>query len=377
MFSPLRSVASLVGAVLLAGGCASAGREGPPAPVVSVSSPQAATVAAVPVPTTRSAPEPAVQAAPRPAPPKKTETRVFAYREPGSEAPPVPAAAAPKPAPAAPKPASVAVKPTPGTTTKSGTATETAAKSKPTTPPAASKPEPARVATQTAAVKPKPDASRLASEPVAKPKSETARLASEPAVKPKTLPPESAKPKTSVQSATRVASDTARTTTRTAEADAPPPRPKPKPPTAVAAAKPPSPAREQSAPAEPPAPKAVKAPPAAAEKPAAPGLAPAADGLARQAEQQRQSGDYAGAAATLERSLRIAPREAYLWNRLARVRMEQGLTAQASQLASRSNDLAGSQSTVKKDNWRIIAESRRRAGDTAGAGEAEQRASGD
>jgi Flp pilus assembly protein TadD len=107
-----------------------------------------------------------------------------------------------------------------------------------------------------------------------------------------------------------------------------------------------------------------------------PGLPPAAGTLASQAEQQRQTGDYAGAAATLERSLRIAPREAYLWNRLARVRMEQGLSAQAGQLASRSNDLAGAQSTIKQDNWRIIAESRRRAGDSTGAGDAERRAGG-
>jgi Tfp pilus assembly protein PilF len=118
------------------------------------------------------------------------------------------------------------------------------------------------------------------------------------------------------------------------------------------------------------------APPAPEEKPLTPTLPPAADGLARQAEQQRQQGDYAGAAATLERSLRIAPREAYLWNRLARVRMEQGLTAQAGQLAARSNDLAGSQANIKRDNWRIIAESRRRAGDVTGASEAERKASG-
>jgi predicted Zn-dependent protease len=98
--------------------------------------------------------------------------------------------------------------------------------------------------------------------------------------------------------------------------------------------------------------------------------------LARQAEQQRQSGDYAGAAASLERSLRIAPREAYLWNRLARVRLEQGQAGQAGNLASRSNDLAGDTPNVKQDNWRVIAESKRRSGDVAGATEAEKRASG-
>lgn len=112
---------------------------------------------------------------------------------------------------------------------------------------------------------------------------------------------------------------------------------------------------------------------------AAPSLPPAAQALAAQAEQQRQSGDYTGAAASLERSLRIAPREPYLWNRLARVRMEQGQTAQAGNLAARSNDLAGKGkgADVKKDNWRIIAESKRRAGDLKGAGEADQRAGTD
>jgi hypothetical protein len=107
---------------------------------------------------------------------------------------------------------------------------------------------------------------------------------------------------------------------------------------------------------------------------ATPSLPPAAAKLAGQAEQQRQSGDYAGAAASLERSLRIAPREAYLWNRLARVRLEQGQAVQAGNLASRANDLAGDKEDIKRDNWRIIAESKRRSGDLAAAGEAEQRA---
>ena len=134
-------------------------------------------------------------------------------------------------------------------------------------------------------------------------------------------------------------------------------------------------------PATPPATPPVAEPPpvdvaAAPASPAVPGLPPAADALARQAEQQRQSGDYAGAAASLERSLRIAPREAYLWNRLARVRLEQGQSGQAGNLAARSNDLAGDTPAIKQDNWRIIAEARRRSGDITGASEAEQRASG-
>ncbi len=161
------------------------------------------------------------------------------------------------------------------------------------------------------------------------------------------------------------------TPVETAKSEAKPRAPTDTKPPSVATVAPPKPA--VAAPAPPPEP--VKPPPAPPI--AAPNLPPAAQTLASQAEQQRQAGDYAGAAASLERSLRIdAPREdkAYLWNRLARVRMEQGQASQAATFAARSNDLAGGNAVVKQDNWRIIAESKRRAGDTAGASEAERRA---
>jgi len=115
------------------------------------------------------------------------------------------------------------------------------------------------------------------------------------------------------------------------------------------------------------------APPA----PPAPSLSPAADSLIKQAEKQRQARDYVGAAATLERALGIQPQEPYIWNRLARVRMEQGLYAQAGNLASRSNVLAGNQVALKQDNWGIIAAARGAVGDTAGAMEAERKARGE
>jgi Tfp pilus assembly protein PilF len=113
-----------------------------------------------------------------------------------------------------------------------------------------------------------------------------------------------------------------------------------------------------------------------APSPPAPQLAPAAGTLAAQAEQQRKSGDHVGAAATLERALRISPQEAYLWNRLARVRMEQGRYAQAGNFAQRSNALAKDQPQLKQDNWGMIAVSRRTSGDVAGATEAEEKARG-
>lgn len=113
-----------------------------------------------------------------------------------------------------------------------------------------------------------------------------------------------------------------------------------------------------------------------APPPPTPALPPAAGALAAQAEQQRAAGDYIGAAATLERALRIQPQEAYLWNRLARVRMDQGRYAQAGNLAQRSNALARDQAQLKQDNWNMIAVARRTSGDAAGAMEAEARARG-
>lgn len=105
-------------------------------------------------------------------------------------------------------------------------------------------------------------------------------------------------------------------------------------------------------------------------------MTPAVEQLAQRADQQRQSGDYSGAAATLERALRIQPQEAYLWNRLARVRMEQGMLSQAGNLAARSNALAGDQAQLKQNNWDIIATAKRQSGDISGAVEAERKASG-
>jgi hypothetical protein len=107
-----------------------------------------------------------------------------------------------------------------------------------------------------------------------------------------------------------------------------------------------------------------------------PGLPPAVDALVQQAERQRQSSDYAGAAATLERALRLQSREGYLWNRLAHVRLEQGLASQAANLAARANALSGESADLRRDNWTVIADARRRTGDLDGAQEAQRKASG-
>ena len=162
-------------------------------------------------------------------------------------------------------------------------------------------------------------------------------------------------------------------------------------PEASAAAAPAASARREVAPPSLPTPGGVKAPtqpePQPPDAPAAPEVAAAAqpatpatpaDALRGQAERQRQSGDFAGAAATLERALSYQPRDAGLWNRLARVRMEQGLNSQAANLAAKSNSLAGGadQAALRQDNWSIIATAKRQTGDAAGAQEAELKARG-
>jgi len=130
--------------------------------------------------------------------------------------------------------------------------------------------------------------------------------------------------------------------------------------------------RATSAPAKTSAP----TPPAAPVSLPVPELLPAAGTLVKQAEQQRRAKNLVGAAATLERALGIQPRDPYIWNRLARVRIEQGLYSQAGNLASRSNALAGGRGALERDNWTIIATARKAAGDLVGSREAWRHARG-
>lgn len=118
---------------------------------------------------------------------------------------------------------------------------------------------------------------------------------------------------------------------------------------------------QESLPAEPPR---VPPPP-----PAPPVLA-----LLDEAEGSRQSGQLDAAAAALERAIRIQPRNALLWHRLAAVRLQQQQPGLAEDLAKKSLILAGGDAALTKQNWTLIAEARRLRGDTAGADEAASRA---
>lgn len=119
-----------------------------------------------------------------------------------------------------------------------------------------------------------------------------------------------------------------------------------------------------------PLPQAEEArPPAAVPDPVpeAPATAPAALALAAQSDQARAEGNLRLAGLQLERALRIAPRDAGLWNRLAQVRLEQQEFQQAERMADRSLQLGPADRALSLSNWRIIVRAREALGDTEGA----------
>jgi hypothetical protein len=126
---------------------------------------------------------------------------------------------------------------------------------------------------------------------------------------------------------------------------------------------------------EPPPPVARIAPYRVPEPaPPKPVFGPAVRSLLDTAEAQEAGGNLQGAAATVERALRIEPRNAHLWNRLAHLRMAQNRVGEAADLAAKSNAMAGPDEALTRDNWALIAAARRAAGDTAGARAAEHKA---
>lgn len=101
--------------------------------------------------------------------------------------------------------------------------------------------------------------------------------------------------------------------------------------------------------------------PAPVEEPAATTAKPeniAVAGLMDTARADVAANRLGSAAATLERALRIEPRNPRLWHELARVRLRQGDYAQAESTAARSNAWAGADGELRAANQRIIEEAR-------------------
>jgi hypothetical protein len=140
---------------------------------------------------------------------------------------------------------------------------------------------------------------------------------------------------------------------------------------------PPSPAEKRDETARPARPSEVPQP---APQPEPRGEAPtpppsaAVVALLDTAEQRARAGNLDTAAAVLERALRLEPQNALLWHRLAAVRLQQGLFAQAASLAAKSNALAGDNRQLQASNWDTIAQAKEQLGEAAAARTAREKA---
>lgn len=103
-------------------------------------------------------------------------------------------------------------------------------------------------------------------------------------------------------------------------------------------------------------------------------LGAASRSLVAQAQTQAAGGDFASAAASIERALRIEPSNPLLWLELGKVRQLEGNYAQAESLGRKAVSLATGDARAESAAWTLIAESRRARGRTAQAREAEARA---
>lgn len=101
---------------------------------------------------------------------------------------------------------------------------------------------------------------------------------------------------------------------------------------------------------------------------------PAVVALLNDANRATQNGRPDRAAASIERALTIEPQNAWLWHRLARIRMAQGELGQAAALAAKSTGLAGDDRGLKAANWRLIADVHRQRGESSAARSAEANA---
>jgi tetratricopeptide (TPR) repeat protein len=149
-----------------------------------------------------------------------------------------------------------------------------------------------------------------------------------------------------------------------------PPPPKPAP-----GEQGPPPAQPAPPPAQKPAPQPQQQeqeqpPPRSAEE----ASSPAVMSLIHNSDQLAQAGKMDAAAAMLERALGIAPRNSFIYQRLAAVRASQGKNGQAEQLAMKSNSLAHGNPFVESGNWKLIAAARRAAGNKQGAQQASAKA---
>ncbi len=107
-----------------------------------------------------------------------------------------------------------------------------------------------------------------------------------------------------------------------------------------------------------------------------PTLSPASRALVGQAQSQLASRNFAVAASSIERALRIEPDNPLLWIELGNVRQAEGNYVQAENMARKAVAMSVNAPRAQSAAWRLIAESYRARGKNTEAREAQARAEG-
>ncbi len=92
--------------------------------------------------------------------------------------------------------------------------------------------------------------------------------------------------------------------------------------------------------------------------------------LLEDADKNKTTGNYEQAIASLERGLRIEPKNPLLWHQLSQLRLKQGRWEQAITLAKKSNSLSRDNISLQSKNWLIILRANEANGNKAGAEQA-------
>lgn len=106
------------------------------------------------------------------------------------------------------------------------------------------------------------------------------------------------------------------------------------------------------------------------EKPVQVKSNPAVIALLDNADQYSTAGQNSKAVASLERAIRIEPKNPVLWNKLGYLHLQEKNWVQAIAMAKKSNVLAAHDRALQANNWLIIAKARDSLGDRIGSEQA-------
>ncbi len=103
-------------------------------------------------------------------------------------------------------------------------------------------------------------------------------------------------------------------------------------------------------------------------------LSPAVNALALAANQNSKAGNIESATTTIERAIRIEPRNATLYYKLALLKLKDSKPRLAEDLAKKAVILANNDTPLKKHSWLLVARAREMQGDLSGGKEARAKA---